>query len=63
LPRLSECPIVPEEVQTAFGLKFESIRRPICKLKGDSPAKTPITAGSSVFTKISPPFSTITSGE
>ena len=62
-PKLKEWPTVPEEVHMETGLSLFFILRPILRLKGEEPAKIPTTAGSFVFKKTSPPFSTITSSE
>ena len=45
LPRLTECPTVPEEVQTAAGVFAEFSFRPTRILRGDAPAKIPTVTG------------------
>ena len=60
IPKLKECPTVPDDVQIPSGVSFASTLKAILPDSGESPAKIPINTLPSTFRNRSPPFSTIT---
>ena len=49
IPKLKECPTVPDDVQIPSGVSFASMLKAILPDSGESPAKIPIKTGSLTF--------------